>query len=166
MARTKELFNASPENLLGFAAAGSVAWGVASLAESPIDFFKSQMQKQLIDSRQNPGTPLKFTSMADALRRSIALNGVLGPYQGFSATLLRNLPAAGLYFGTFETLKLKLPVLTGDDKPTMAHLFVAGGAAGLAYWTFFYPLVRNAQVSMHFVLTLCVNYLLLSTGCD
>ena len=51
MARTKEVFDAGPNNLLGYALAGSAAWGVASLAESPIDFYKSQLQKQLIQAR-------------------------------------------------------------------------------------------------------------------
>lgn len=51
MARTKEIFGASPDNLFGYALAGSAAWGFASLAESPIDFYKSQMQKQLIAAR-------------------------------------------------------------------------------------------------------------------
>lgn len=51
VARTKEFFNAGPENLLGYALAGSAAWGVATLAESPIDLYKSQMQKQLIQAR-------------------------------------------------------------------------------------------------------------------
>jgi hypothetical protein len=37
--------------LFGYALAGSAAWGFASLAESPIDFYKSQMQKQLIAAR-------------------------------------------------------------------------------------------------------------------
>ena len=30
--------------------------------------------------------------------------------------------------------------MTGEDKPTMAHLFAAGGTAGFMYWVFFYPL--------------------------
>jgi hypothetical protein len=51
VARTKEIFGAGPDNLLGYALAGSAAWGLASLAESPIDFYKSQMQKQLIQAR-------------------------------------------------------------------------------------------------------------------
>ena len=47
--------------------------------------------------------------MPDCVRQSVAANGLLrGPLQGFSATLLRNLPAAGVYFGTFETLKARL----------------------------------------------------------
>jgi len=51
VARTKEFFGAGPDNLFGYALAGSAAWGFASLAESPIDFYKSQMQKQLIAAR-------------------------------------------------------------------------------------------------------------------
>lgn len=84
---------------------------------------------------------MPFTGMLDCVRQSVALNGPIGgPMQGFSAALLRNLPAAGLYFGTFEALKLKLPPLTGDTAPRLPHLFVAGGTAGLMYWLFFYPL--------------------------
>ena len=46
--------------------------------------------------------------MADCVRQSVAANGALrGPLQGFQATLLRNLPAAGVYFGTFEALKAR-----------------------------------------------------------
>ena len=58
VARTKELFDAGPHNLLGYAAAGSAAWGIATLAESPIDFYKSQMQKQLILARAVRGRGL------------------------------------------------------------------------------------------------------------
>ena len=46
--------------------------------------------------------------MLDCVRQSVVANGpVRGPLQGFSATLLRNIPAAGVYFGTFETLKAR-----------------------------------------------------------
>lgn len=36
--------------------------------------------------------------------------------------------------------QLKLPPLTGDTSPKLAHLFVAGGSAGFMYWLLFYPL--------------------------
>jgi hypothetical protein len=49
--------------------------------------------------------------MPDCVRQSVAANGMLrGPLQGFSATLLRNIPAAGVYFGTFEALKARAPM--------------------------------------------------------
>jgi hypothetical protein len=169
VARTKEIFGAGPDNLLGYALAGSAAWGLASLAESPIDFYKSQMQKQLIQARvvrgvrgsrnaascavprrvppwrhwthrtvnlrltrtralcrlrrphltsariclasplpQTPGSTPRFTGMVDCVKQSVAANGIIrGPLQGFSATLARNIPAAGVYFGTFEALKAR-----------------------------------------------------------
>ena len=57
---------------------------------------------------QDPGCKPKYTGMADCVRQSVAANGALrGPLQGFSATLLRNIPAAGVYFGTFEALKAR-----------------------------------------------------------
>ena len=78
VARFKALFEAGPDNRMGYALAGSAAGcapaqaslksrytpsrrgcprlyrhvrGCASLVESPIDLYKSQLQKQLIQSR-------------------------------------------------------------------------------------------------------------------
>lgn len=46
--------------------------------------------------------------MLDCVRKTLAANGVRGPYQGLGATLLRNTPAFSVYFGTFEVIKGKL----------------------------------------------------------
>jgi hypothetical protein len=186
VARTKEIFGAGPDNLLGYALAGSAAWGVASLAESPIDFYKSQMQKQLIQARlvraraeratrravaahaprcrhgatrpaaqrnwrltrthaparapacahcsalrarappactrQTPGSAPRFTGMVDCVKQSVAANGIVrGPLQGFSATLARNLPAAGVYFGTFEALKARATLVCERATAPLRH---------------------------------------------
>jgi len=57
---------------------------------------------------QDPNCKPKYSGMPDCVRQSVAANGLLrGPLQGFQATLLRNLPAAGVYFGTFEALKAR-----------------------------------------------------------
>ncbi len=58
--------------------------------------------------RQTPGAVPKYKNMLDCVRQSVSHNGLFGgPLQGFNATLLRNIPAAGVYFGTFETLKVR-----------------------------------------------------------
>jgi hypothetical protein len=56
--------------------AGSLAWAFASLAEGPIDFYKSQMQKQLVMSKVDPSYKPEFKSMAQCVSRSVQLNGV------------------------------------------------------------------------------------------
>lgn len=47
-ARAKEIVGVSPDDPLSYCRAGMLAWAAGSMFESPIDFFKSQWQSQII----------------------------------------------------------------------------------------------------------------------
>ena len=68
----------------------------------------------------------------------------LGIYQGFTATLLRNVPCFGAYFFGFEATKQFLTPTTPDlkyqAKPSLFACFIAGGVGGFSFWGTFYPL--------------------------
>ena len=49
-----------------------------------------------------------YTTMTDCVRQTLKANGLRGPFQGLGATVLRDTPAFGVYFGTFEVIKGKL----------------------------------------------------------
>ena len=66
--------------------------------------------------------------MLDCVRKTIVTNGIRGPYQGFGATMLRDTPAFGVYFGTFEVVKGKLADYQGIKKEQLG----AGAAHPLA----------------------------------
>jgi len=134
----KDLVGANPKEPFSYAKAGALAWATASLAEGPIDFYKSQMQKELVASKINPNHVPEHRSIVSVVKKSVELNGIRGPFQGFSATVMRNIPAAMLYFGTFENLKIYFMNKSGKA-PSGAETFASAGTAGFMYWVVFYP---------------------------
>lgn len=58
------------------------------------------------------------------------------------ATIIRNIPAFGAYFGCFEYMRRALT--PPGEKPTLWASFVGGSAAGLGFWASVYP-VRPPQ---------------------
>lgn len=145
-AKAKEYVQTSPERPWSYCIAGSLGWTAASLAEGPIDFYKSQWQKQLVQAR-TPGFKPEFVKMRDCVRATITHNGVRGPYQGLSATLVRNIPYAAIYFGIFENGKLLGGKLNGTGTPSNLDTLAAGGMAGLVGWSVIYPtdVVKSAM---------------------
>ena len=67
-----------------------------TMFESPIDFYKSQWQSQIIKAKQTPGYVPPYKSVGECVAASIKFNGVKGPFQGLGATMTRNLPAGGV----------------------------------------------------------------------
>lgn len=122
-----------------FFLAGGMTGAVVSFAEGPIDFYKSQMQVQAIKHAENP--TLKQPSMGETVKTSIRLNGIRGPFQGLSGTLLRNIPANAVYFGSFECFKGAAcdyyKCKTTDL--SVGALFSMGGLAGSLYWGLLFP---------------------------
>ncbi len=59
--------------------------------------------------------------------------GIKGIYNGWTATLFREVPGFGIYFSTYEYLKKN----TQDMKPY--HSLFYGAASGLSAWLFIYP---------------------------
>jgi len=122
-----------------FFLAGGMTGFVASFAEGPIDFYKSQMQVQAIKAAGNPS--LKQPNMADTVKLSFRMNGVKAPFQGLGATIMRNAPANAVYLGGFECFK-SMACEHYDCKPSelsMTSLFCMGGLAGSLYWTLLFP---------------------------
>lgn len=138
-ARAKEIVGANPSDRLSYFKAGALAWSVSSFFECPIDFYKSQMQTQLVRMRRDPNYVPQYRSIFHCMAESVRHNGVRGPYQGLSATLCRNVPAGSLYFGVFEYLKSKFGERNGTGHPTNGQIILSGAMGGMLYWTTIYP---------------------------
>ncbi|KAJ9522427.1 hypothetical protein QJQ45_008283 [Haematococcus lacustris] len=88
-----------------FYKAGAITGFVAAFTEGPIDFYKSQIQVQIIKSRQNADYKPPYTSVSACVKATWQQSGLRGPFQGLTATLVRNTPANAIYLGNFEMLK-------------------------------------------------------------
>jgi len=72
----------------------------------------------------------------------VSKHGPKALWQGWTATVIRNVPANALFFPVNELLKLRMAQQDGilvEDLSTRQKL-VAGAAAGISYWTLTYPL--------------------------
>jgi solute carrier family 25 carnitine/acylcarnitine transporter 20/29 len=106
------------ETTMQLAAAGGVAGAFASLAESPIDLIKCQLQVR----------GELYNGFVDCAKTVTRQHGIAGLYQGMSATLLRNIQGNAFYFGIFETL------CRYDPHRSASTILAAGAIGGIGYW--------------------------------
>jgi solute carrier family 25 carnitine/acylcarnitine transporter 20/29 len=136
-----------------FYKAGAITGFVAAFVEGPIDFFKSQLQVQILRSKSDPSYKPAFTSVVGSVRNAFAVNGWRGPFQGLPVTVIRNTPANSIYLGSFEVLKDKAAQSRGCTKAELpaAYVIGAGGFGGILYWLSIYPLdvIKSAQMTDH-----------------
>eukprot|EP00891_Asterochloris_glomerata_P005968 jgi/Astpho2/5968/Aster-02449 len=134
-----------------FYKAGAITGGVAAFAEGPIDFYKSQIQVQIIRSKSDPNYKPAYTTVGDCVRATIRTNGIRGPAQGLPVTILRNVPANSIYLGSFEVIKDQLAKSKGCTQAELPawQVISAGGVGGLMYWLTVYPLdvIKSAQMT-------------------
>lgn len=123
---------------LAFAAAGGVTGFFVTLVEGPQDLIKSQMQQTMLKAQATGAKP-EYSSTWDCVKTIQAKRGLLGFFQGYQATLARNVLAVSLYFGVYEVAKLRASEYRGGA-PKATDLLAAGAAGGIAYWLFTYPL--------------------------
>ena len=112
--------------------AGMMTGFAIAFVEGPFDHLKCKLQAQV------PGQKDAYKGVLDAGWRIGKEFGIKGIYQGLGATILRNVPANGFYFLGYEGIRQLLTAK--EQSPSMPTNFVAGGMAGVAYWSAIYPL--------------------------
>jgi solute carrier family 25 carnitine/acylcarnitine transporter 20/29 len=131
--------------------AGMMTGFVAAFTEAPIDFYKSQIQVQIIRMKADPTYKAPYTTVVDCVKSTIATSGFKGPFQGLGATILRNTPANAIYLGSFEVMKQKIASYKGCEvKDLSAPVVVgAGGFGGILYWLAIYPVdvIKSAMMT-------------------
>ncbi|KAK1322671.1 hypothetical protein QJS10_CPA02g00441 [Acorus calamus] len=83
--------------------------------------------KELVTQRMQAGAPGRSW---EVLCQIVSKDGVLGLYSGYSATLLRNLPAGVLSYSSFEYLKAAVLKKTGKPNLEPAQSVLCGALAG------------------------------------
>jgi len=85
-------------------------WAVTLV--SPLELIRTKMQSQKMAIHQ----------VRDALRITIKMQGVLGLWRGYSATLLRDVPFSAIYWPCYEFLR--------PQQYNFFETFLAGASAG------------------------------------
>jgi solute carrier family 25 carnitine/acylcarnitine transporter 20/29 len=139
-----------PLTTADFYKAGAITGFVAAFSEGPIDFYKSQIQVQIVRAKTDAAYKPPYTTVGACVKATLRENGLRGPFQGLGATILRNTPANSVYLGSFEVMKRaaceKLGVSSPADLPAWAVLGSAG-LGGIMYWTVIFPVdcVKSAM---------------------
>ncbi len=79
--------------------------------------------------------------MSECVKATLRTSGLRGPFQGLSATLLRNAPANAVYLGSFEVLKGRAASHYGCETKDLSApvVMAAGGTGGILYWLAIFP---------------------------
>ncbi|KAL5729279.1 Mitochondrial arginine transporter bac2 [Ranunculus cassubicifolius] len=115
-------------------ALGGIGTGaLQSFLLSPVELVKIRLQLQ--PSYQQRKGPL------DVAKRIFKTEGLKGIYRGLTITVLRDAPAHGVYFWTYEYAREKLhPGCRKNGDESLKTMLAAGGSAGVASWVCCYPL--------------------------
>ncbi|XP_074599001.1 mitochondrial basic amino acids transporter-like isoform X2 [Brevipalpus obovatus] len=113
--------------------AGSVSGIAQCLVSCPMELVKCRMQVYS-STTGNSITVLETIRRIQKQERGL-LRGV---YRGLGATLLRDAPAFGIYFSSFQFLIDTFNVTSGNPQ-SQGSLLMAGGLAGTLSWLLIYP---------------------------
>lgn len=125
-----------PPSYKGVALGGVGAGAIQSLILSPIELIKIRLQLQTQLQREHTEKgPLHVA------KNILRIEGWRGLYRGLTITALRDAPAHGFYFWTYEFMREKLhPGCRKSGQESVNTMLVAGGLAGVASWVCCYPL--------------------------
>ncbi|KAJ0174477.1 hypothetical protein K1T71_009585 [Dendrolimus kikuchii] len=90
--------------------------------------------KCLLQIQQGGNVPQKYNGMVDCARQLYSEGGIRSIYKGSVATILRDVPASGMYFMTYEWVKEVLVQEDASNKWKFFATIMAGGCAGIANW--------------------------------
>eukprot|EP00605_Chrysophyceae_sp_TOSAG23-4_P000854 GSChrysophyteH1.ASY1.ANO1.945.1 assembled CDS len=122
--------------------AGAVTGSIISALETPIDVVKTKLQIQIFRQTLHPQSELRYKTFRGCVSYITKKHGSRALWQGWQATMIRNIPANALFFPVNELLKARMAAEDGVrvEDLSMGKKLAAGGAAGMSYWTLTYPL--------------------------
>ncbi|CAG9816421.1 unnamed protein product [Phaedon cochleariae] len=131
----KQIFGPANGKLthLEYFAAGAFSGIFTTLIMAPGERIKCLLQIQ-----QGANMPKVYDGPVDCVKKLYKQGGIASIYRGAGATLLRDVPASGMYFLTYEVIK---DVITkgGAESPSILGTILAGGSAGIANWAIGMP---------------------------
>lgn len=140
----KRLLGETPQkelSLLQLSLAGAAAGGITSFVLNPFEVIKCQMQVMNSDAVASSGNGRKYNGFIDCVIQTVKNEGIAkGLYRGQMSLMLREIPGNFCWYGVYEGVCYS-QIPEGGSKRDLGpstHL-IGGAAAGVAYWTAFYP---------------------------
>lgn len=130
-----------PPSYKGVALGGLGTGALQSLMLTPVELVKIRLQLQNT-SHAEPHQALQPHKGPISVAKSIMrTEGLRGMYRGLTITVLRDAPAHGVYFWTYEYMREQLhPGCRKAGQESLGTMLTAGGLAGVASWICCYPL--------------------------
>ncbi|XP_021298564.1 mitochondrial arginine transporter BAC2 [Herrania umbratica] len=129
-----------PPAYKGVALAGVGTGALQSIMLSPVELVKIRLQLQNT-SYPTLQLPRAHTGPVGVAKSILKTEGLRGLYRGFTITVLRDAPAHGFYFWTYEYMREQLhPGCRKSGQESLRTMLIAGGLAGVASWICCYPL--------------------------
>ncbi|XP_023000379.1 mitochondrial arginine transporter BAC2-like [Cucurbita maxima] len=124
--------NGDPPSYKAVAFGGFVTGALQSFILSPVELVKIRLQLQSSSSNKGPVSVAKRICKTEGLR---------GIYRGLTITMLRDAPAHGIYFWTYEFMREQFhPGCRKTGQESVSTMLFAGGLAGVGSWVVCYPL--------------------------
>uniref|UniRef100_A0A7S2MYG6 Mitochondrial carrier protein n=2 Tax=Helicotheca tamesis TaxID=374047 RepID=A0A7S2MYG6_9STRA len=133
---------------------GSIAGAIQTLVICPTEHVKCRLQTQQQQQQsilQNSTTITKkqqtlYKGPWDATKKILSQHGIQGLYRGFWCTCLREIPAFGAYFSTYDLVKDQISsaysmeeVVEDSTRHAWMASAIAGGVSGSFTWGMIYP---------------------------
>jgi solute carrier family 25 carnitine/acylcarnitine transporter 20/29 len=136
----KRLQQKSRDEVLGLTKtfnAGALAGVMTTVVMTPGERIKCLLQVQ----RAGAGpSGVVYNGPFDVVRKLWREGGIRSIYRGTFATLMRDVPASGMYLMTYEGLMRTFTPTTGEHRElSPMKTLVAGGLAGIANWAVAIP---------------------------
>jgi solute carrier family 25 carnitine/acylcarnitine transporter 20/29 len=90
--------------------------------------------KCLLQIQQGGTAPPKYAGPVDAIKQLYREGGIRSIYKGTFATMLRDVPASGMYFLTYEFIQNVMKQTSETGQIGILSTIFAGGSAGIANW--------------------------------
>ncbi|KAI5937414.1 mitochondrial carnitine/acylcarnitine carrier protein isoform X1 [Manis javanica] len=133
----KKLQQKCPEDVLSYPqlfAAGMLSGVFTTGIMTPGERIKCLLQVQASSGQT------KYTGALDCARKLCQESGIRGIYKGTVLTLMRDVPASGMYFMTYEWLKnIFTPEGKSANELSVPRILTAGGMAGIFNWAVAIP---------------------------
>uniref|UniRef100_A0A3B5L124 Solute carrier family 25 member 20 n=1 Tax=Xiphophorus couchianus TaxID=32473 RepID=A0A3B5L124_9TELE len=110
--------------------------GESLLYAGTLDCFKKTLAKEI----QASSGKVKYAGPMDCVKQLYKESGIRGIYKGTALTLMRDVPASGMYFMSYEWLKnLLTPAGKSHNELSIPSVLFAGGMAGIFNWAVAIP---------------------------